>query len=212
MRAAAVLAGLSEPGGELEQVLALLRASSGCEPEALSVGEGDRRLLALHRELTGRDVELIAVCGACGTANELSLADVPEEQPRVAVCGVGGGVRAPAYGDLVGLPADGDAAVAELLRRCTVGSPSRAPSVEDLEEVDDSLVGPLVAACVDCGAPLELALDVEPLVLAGLQEQLARIDHEIHLLARAYHWELDTIERLPDDRRARLAGLVAEER
>lgn len=212
MRAAAVLAVLPESGSELEQVLALLRASSEDEPEALTVGTGDRRLLALHRALTGRDIELTVACGECETVNELALGAVPDEAPRVAVCGVGGGVRAPAYRDLLGLPPDADEAVTELLRRCTVGSPSRRPEPGDLDRVDDSLVGPVTAACAECGAPLELALDVEPLLLAGLHEQLRRIDHEIHVLAQAYHWDLETIEGLSDDRRARLARLVMEER
>jgi hypothetical protein len=212
VRAAAVLAGLSEDGGELMQVLAVLRGAGEDAPEALTVAAGDRRLLGLHRALTGRDVELLAVCGACGTENELSLASVPEEQPRVAVCGARGGLRAPTYGDLVALPADETAAVGELVRRCTVGSPSRAPEPEDLERVDDSLVGPLVSSCVECGAPLEVGLDVERVVLTALSEQRGRIDEEIHLLAAAYHWDLDTIERLPDERRNRLARLVAEDR
>jgi hypothetical protein len=211
VRAAALLAELPEHGSELEQVLALLRAASDDEPETLPVAAGDRRLLALHRELTGRSLELLAVCSGCGTSNELALGEMPDELPRVAVCGARGGVRAPVYGDLIGLPEDRDEAVAELLRRCTVGTPERAPRPEDLELVDDSLVGPIETACVECGAPLEVALDVERIVLIGLQEQLARIDHEVHLLARTYHWDLDTIERLPDERRARLARLALED-
>jgi hypothetical protein len=210
--AAAVLAGLSEDGSELMQVLALLRGAGDDTPETLTVATGDRRLLGLHRALTGREVELLAVCGACGTENELSLAEVPEEQPRVAVCGARGGLRAPTYGDLLALPADETAAVAELLRRCTVGSPSRAPKPDDLEQVDESLVGPLVSACVECGAPIEVGLDVERVVLTALHEQRGRIDEEIHLLAGAYHWDLDTIEQLPDERRSRLARLVTEDR
>ena len=212
MRAAAVLAGLSEDGGELMQALALLRGTHEDAPERLTVATGDRRLLALHRALPGRDVELLAVCEGCGTENELSLASVPAEEPRVAVCGTGGGLRAPTYGDLLGLPADESSAVTELLRRCTVGSPSRAPEPGDLERVDDSLVGPLVSSCVECGAPLEVGLDVERVVLTALHAQRGRIDEEIHLLAGAYHWDLDTIERLPDERRSRLARLIAEER
>jgi hypothetical protein len=212
VRAAALLAELPEHGSELEQVLALLRAASDDEPSTLPVATGDRRLLALHRGLTGRSLELLAVCGGCGTPNELALSEVPDELPRVAICGARGGVRAPVYGDLIALPEDPDEAVAELLRRCTVGSPERAPRPEDLELVDDTLVGPVQTACVECGAPLEVALDVERIVLIGLQEQLARIDDEVHLLARTYHWDLDTIERLPDERRARLARLASEDR
>jgi hypothetical protein len=212
VRAATVLGSLAEHETELEQVLGLLRAAGVDAPETLSLGAGDRRLLALHRALTGGDVELTVACGRCGEVNELTVASgaLPELEPRVAPCGAGGGVREPTYADLAGLPESPEDAVDELLRRCTVGTPSRAPRAADLEAVDDSLAGPLVSACAECGSRIEAPLDLERVVLELLQRRLGRIDHEVHLLASAYHWSLDAIQRLPDDRRARYARLVAE--
>ena len=67
-------------------------------------------------------------------------------------------------------------------------------------------------ACVECGAALEVAADVEQLVLEGCSEHAAEVELEIHLLARAYHWSLATIEALPDVRRSRLARFVADGR
>lgn len=215
MRAAEVLSALAVHDSELGQVLGLLRASAPeREPESLPLGAGDRRLLALHRALTGRDVELTVACGACGMLNELLIAveALPAPVSRVAVCGSGGGVREPTYGDLVGLPGERSAALAELLRRCTVGAPSRPPRAEDLELVDDSLAGPLGSTCAGCGGPLEALLDVQRVVLELLQRQLVLIDHETDVLARAYHWDLAAIEALPDERRTRLARLAAEDR
>ena len=98
------------------------------------------------------------------------------------------------------------------MRRCRVGSPEHEPSADDLELVDDSLAGPLCLTCVGCGAAVEAVTDVERLVLELLQRHAHDVETEVHLLASAYHWELDTIEELPDSRRERLARLVAEGR
>jgi hypothetical protein len=198
--------------GELEQVLVVLRACGVERPEALPLGEGDRELLAAHRELTGSDVELTVTCGACEEVSSVWLA--PERLPApgasMARLGSGGGLREATYADLLGLPAND--AENELLRRCTVGAPSRAPTPDDTELVDGSLSGPLVIECVGCGVRVEAPLDVERLVLDLLGRHLADVDVEVHLLASRYGWTLSAIESLPDARRRRLAELVAEGR
>lgn len=209
----AAVAALGSSATELGQVLALHRAAGVQEPERLTISVGDRWLLATYRELTARDVELAATCAGCEAMSVavLSPTTVPPEAPRTAWLS-GGGLREPTYGDLLELPADPEAAEIELLRRCTVGTPARAPSPEDLERVDDSLAGPIRFACVECGAALEVGADVERLVLEGIQWQAVEIEFEIHLLARAYGWSLPAIEALPDGRRRRFARLVADER
>jgi hypothetical protein len=130
----------------------------------------------------------------------------------VALLGPAGGLREPTYGDLLGLPADEDEAADELLRRCTIGAPARRATAAELELVDDSLSGPVLLPCVQCGASIEVEVDVEQLVLERLQRHADGVDLEVHLLASTYHWELAAIEALPDDRRGRLARLVAEQR
>jgi hypothetical protein len=211
---AAVTGALESASDELGQALALLRAAGVEEPERLPVADGDRRLLELHRALTGRDLEVAVACRECETVSAavLSAETVPREAPRMAWLGPGAGLRAPVYEDLLGLPAEPAEAEAALLRRCVVGEPPRAPEAEELERVDDSLTGPVVLACVECGATLEAAVDVEQLVLEGLQRLAADVELEIHLLAGAYGWSLSAIEALPDERRRRLARLVADGR
>jgi hypothetical protein len=58
---------------------------------------------------------------------------------------------------------------------------------------------------------VELVDDVDAmgLVLAGLIELRADLDWQVHLLATAYGWDPLTIDALPDNRRRRLADLVA---
>jgi len=213
-RTVVVLDALRSSDDELGQVLAVLRADGLPEPEAEPVAAGDRRLLALYREFAGRSAELTIACGACETVSsfELDPDALAAPAPRVAVVGRGGGIRGPTYGDLVGLPQDPDEAEQSLLARLVIGDPARPPDAADFEAVDDSLSGPVVAECVGCGCRLEAPVDVERLVLELLTRLLARIDVEVHLLANAYGWSLEAIEALPDERRARLAELVAEGR
>jgi hypothetical protein len=212
MGLAALLASLDGPSSEVAQVVALFGAAGIHEPDRLTLGEGDRQLLALYRSLTGEDLELLAACPTCG---ELSTArvnpdEVPPARPRTAVLGRGGGLREPTYGDLLDLPLDPAQATAELGGRCIVGSPERAPEERDLELVDDSLAGPIVIACSGCGRPITVDLDVERMILERLVRRASEIDREIHALASAYHWSLAELESLGDERRRTLADLVTE--
>ncbi len=208
---AAAVAALHSSGDELGQVLALHRAAGVQEPERLTVSVGDRRLLGIHRALTGRELEVAATCAACEAVSVavLSPESVPPGAERSAWLGPGGGLREPTYGDLLELPSPPDAAEAELLRRCVVGAPPRAPRAEELERIEDSLAGPVRIECVECGATLEIPADVERLVLERLAQHAAETEVEIHLLAEAYGWSLSAIEALPDERRRRFARLVA---
>src|SRR3954471_1412389 len=94
---AATIAALGSSADELGQVLALLRAAGVEAPERLGVAEGDRRLLELHRGLTGRDVEVAVTCGVCGATSVavLSPDSVPAPAPRSAWLEPGSGLRAP---------------------------------------------------------------------------------------------------------------------
>jgi len=204
---------LREHSGELAQATALLEVA-GYDAPGTALGAGDRALLDVHRAVTGRDLELTLTCGACGAVSSVLLGPetVPPWEPRSVPLGPGSGVREPTYADLAGLPADVDAATGELLRRCTVGTPSRAATAGDIDAVDTTLSGPLVAVCAECDATVESPVDVQRLVLESLVRVLDDADVEVHLLARAYGWDLATIEALPPDRRGRLAWLVAEGR
>jgi hypothetical protein len=204
---------LCEGEDELGQVLALLAADGVEHPEGLAMGDGDRRLLAVLRAITGHDLELAVACATCGTVNEATIDPdaLPPVRPRCALLD-GGGLRPPEYGDLIGLPAEAGEREGALLRRCTVGTPRRPPLPEDVELVDDSLAGPVLLECVECGAALEAPHDVQHAALATLWADVEAAAVEVHLLARAYHWPLADIEALPTARRMRLAELVAEGR
>ena len=130
--------------------------------------------------------------------------------PRSRWLGAGRGVREPTFGDLLDLPPDRADAAALLGRRCSFGDVTDTDARLALDELDVSLTGPIDVDCVDCGAPMSIEVDLELMALGRLRGLAARAEHEIHLLANAYAWELATIESLPDARRARLARAVEE--
>jgi hypothetical protein len=212
MDVAGLLASLDGSSSEVAQVVALLAAAGFDEPEHLSVGEGDRHLLALYRSMTGEALEVLVPCPECGELCEgqIDPGQLPSPSPRVAVLGRGGGLREPTYADLLDLPEGPAQAVGELCTRCVVGSPARAPGASDLELVDDSLAGPILIACSGCGEPIAVDVDIEQMVVERLVQRAYEIDREIHALASAYHWSLGEIESLGEDRRHALADLIAE--
>jgi len=215
-----VLGHLGDASSELGQVLAVLAAAGWEHPEAMRVGEGDRRLLALVHHLAGRYPELTVACPDCGEVNSVVLGPewLPDAVAVSAWWGPGGGLRQPTYADLLALAPlleaglDAGAVGAELLARCTVGHPPAPATADDLARIDDALSGPLAIACVGCGRELVADVDLEALALEGLAARARDVDLEVHLLASAYHWELATIEALPDRRRRRLAALVVDGR
>jgi hypothetical protein len=212
MGVSALLAALDQDESEVGQAVALLSAAGVENSDELSVGEGDRLLLKLCRTLTGHDLDVVAVCPACGELSEVVVSPeaVPQATPRMVPLGTGGGLREPIYRDLRRLPLDPEEALRELLSRCVVGSPSRAPGPADLALVDESLTGPIAIACTACGEPIAVDVDVERAVLERLARRAQEIDEEVHLLASTYHWSLGEIEALGDERRRALAWLVAE--
>jgi ribosomal protein S27E len=207
-----VLSALRGHDSELAQAAAALSAAGGADAWALPVGAADRRLLALHREVTGRDLDVTVDCPDCGARSTATLGPdtVPPWEPRSLWWGPGRGLREPVLADLAGLPETDPAGA--LLQRCAVGTLPDGTGPEALAQVDTALAGPLVVTCAGCGTEVAAPVDVEPLVLRALFRRLDAIDVEIHLLASAYRWDLATIEALPGDRRTRFATLVAEGR
>jgi hypothetical protein len=193
----------------LSQTVAVLGAACpDLDPETLPLGEADRLLLEVHERVLGRPLEHTVTCPGCGALTTLPLgrADVGEHAPRSAWCGPGSGLREPTYADLRAARGDG----AALLEACRIGDARAPATLDDLAAVEGSLCGPLRSSCAECGQALEVDVDVLALVLAGLAVLRVEVDREVHLLATGYGWDLATIEALPDDRRHRLATLVAE--
>jgi hypothetical protein len=208
-----VLASLAACDSELDQAIAVLEEAGIEDVGALPISDGDRVLLALAQQVTGRAIELVARCPRCGLLNAVSLApdQLPASTPHFVSLGPGG-LREPTYTDLLDLPTDPPAAVAELVARCTVGEPLRKPTAADLGLVDGTLSGPIDLACAECDQPISIDADVQQVALARLAECARELERDVHVLADAYCWSLAEIEALPDARRRYLATLVSEAR
>jgi hypothetical protein len=206
---------LEGPASEVGQAVALLSAAGVHEAQQCTLGEGDRRLLALVVHCTDGPLEVTAVCPACGEWNSLELEPdlFGPPVPASAWWGPGGGLRQPTYADLVATRTEKpETIVSRLLALCTMGSPPSPPTVDDLARIDDSLSGPLRFDCFACSEPIEADIDVQRVALERLVRRTTEVEYEIHLLAREYRWDLATIEGLSDARRRSLARFVAESR
>ena len=215
-RPAAALAALGSAHDEVGQVArAARRGRRRASRRASALGDGDRRLLELCRTLTGRDVEVVAGCAACGELPSVAVLSPRDRSARGAAGGLAGAGRRPARADLrrpagaAGRPRRGRGGAPRAA--ALSGRPPRPRGPAELELVDDSLVGPVVLACVECGAALEVAATSSGSCCEGCRTH-AGVELEMHLLARAYRWSLATIEALPDVRRSRLARFVADGR
>lgn len=189
----------------LGQALAVLQAAApDDDPGALPAGQADRMLLSVHEAVLGSALELTIKCPECAELTTLPLgrADVGEHAPRSAWRAPGVGAREPSYCDLLAARGDADA----LLAACAIGT---GATLEDLAAIEGSLCGPLNCVCPECGAPVSVDVDLVALVLAALSQIRVELDREVHLLAAGYGWDLATIEALPDDRRRRLAAMIA---
>jgi hypothetical protein len=206
-----VLAALDRGASELEQAIALVGASTNdARTEQLSIGELDRALLALHRRLLSRDVEVTVACGRCASQNTFVLngSTVPPLAPLSAWLGPGEGLREPRCVDLLGLPDDPHEAARELAARCEIGPQPGPRDPDRLELVDTSLTGRIHGACVDCGGPVSADIDSAHRVVVALTALRAAYDAEVHVIASRYGWSLDVIDALPDARRRRFASLA----
>ena len=206
-----VLAALDAGVSELEQAIALVRASSGAEgTEQLSIGELDRALLAVHRRLLGQDLEVTVACRQCESKNTfvLNKYTVPPLTPSSAWLGPGAGLRELRCDDLLGLPDDPDEAARELAVRCAIGPHPGLRDPDRLELVDNSLTGRMHGSCVECGGPVSAEIDIAHRVVVALAALRAAYDAEVHVIASRYGWSLDVIDALPDARRRRFASLA----
>lgn len=199
-------------GGELEQAIALLTAAGITQASQLTIGEGDRLLLDVHRAVTGTDLAVTAQCPECDVLNEIvfGAASVPARVACSAWAAPGAGLRQPTFADLFDLPIDPERAGDALLERVAVGPAGGRRPPELLDEIDDSLSGTVSTRCVECETPLSMSVDIAQLVLQRTMQCAEALDYQIHLLASTYRWELATIEALPSERRTRLARFVSE--
>jgi hypothetical protein len=230
-------------GTPARRVTALLEASvtaigeagapSADELRALTVGDRDRLVLALHGALSGDELPCVFPCG-CGETLELEMSvgallgaadgGGAQERTESAPSGATVHVRAATGADheraAAIAVADPAAAAAGLIDGCVLEArnPDGLPCKLDdelrdlaarlLAELDPAADIELRGACPACGETVTALLDPGGYVWRELERWGAQAQLEVHLLAGAYHWSEAEILGMDPERRARYIELV----
>lgn len=205
---------ISESGASLGPAArALLLLEAGGWPRdaaaALPVGGRDRQLFALRAAQFGSRIEVAQRCPACGedyefalTATDLGREGAGEARAPASVDGVT--VRAITAGDLAAIEGQGEEAARALLRaRVAPGGEAIDDEVLDalLAELDPDAELAIAAACPECGAQAEIALDVAAFFWDEIALRIPRLLQQVADLARVNHWSERDILMLPAARR-----------
>ena len=223
-----------EAGLEQHPLGRALRLLQLAEPEQsldglalLSIGERNRRLLALRERLIGPHFEAVATCPQCGERLEMSFtaqqlyASAPastSEPIEVAHNGYCVRVRLPSTADLLDVldAASTEQAQARLLARCLLwvrqGDIELPPETALPEGVVAAIQAHMAQAdpmgdlqltprCPACGHGWTTALDLATYVWEEVADRAKRLLRETHTLARAYGWREADILAMSDQRR-----------
>ncbi len=221
--------------GPVERGLTLLAlASAGDDPDALaalSIGDRDRRLLALREAVFGPRMTGVVSCTRCCEPLELELAtrELRAAPPNDAVLTLRGDdhelqLRLPDSRDLLAVAA-ADAAVAPalLLERCLVlarvgDEPARADDLPPdlvaaagrcLADADPQADMRFALSCPACSFGWVAPFDIVAYLWTEIDAWAGRLLSDVHALASAYGWSESDILTLSPVRRQsylRMAG------
>ena len=213
--------------GPVERGLTLLAlVSPGDDPDALaalSIGERDRRLLALREAVFGPRMTGVVACTRCGEPLEVEFAtcELRAAPPNDAVLTLRGDdhevqLRVPDSRDLLAVAA-ADAAVAPalLLERCVVSArvgdaPAGAGSLPPeliaeagrrLADADPQADVRVRLTCPACSFDWAAPFDVVTYLWTEIEAWAGRLLADVHVLASAYGWSESDILALNPARR-----------
>ncbi len=205
-----------------EPVTHRLAALLGLAPAELArdtLGQRNRRLIALLEAWVDRPVEAHVVCPACSASNEFilplaAMKDLPEPLPGARVDYAGRTFRLPTMADIEALGPDPLA----LARRCA-DDPALELEPHDLavlgasfDELDPLARLEIDSDCSICGQPISADVVLEDFVAAELTRTADLLLRDIDVIAAAYGWSEEAIAALPAARRARYVALIAGRR
>jgi hypothetical protein len=196
---------------------------------ALPLGKRNARLLALHDELFGPNLDLSATCPDCGQLVEI-------QQPIAPLLAAAAGpasaevrlnrrrfrVRPLTSEDIEAVVQSADPATARRQLAARALSSERGGVSPDqltekvlvrvaqrLAEIDPLADPVFLLICPECSASWELPLDVPALLVHEIAETAETVIDQVHDLASCYHWSEPDILRLPE---ARFAAYLARVR
>jgi hypothetical protein len=207
---------------QLEPLVAALFAGEAIGRDTL--GARNRRLLALHAELSEAPIEARLRCSECGTDNafEVPAADilacpVPDADTRVRVRSGNRRLifRLPCMADLAAAAGDPADPLGLIVARCRTGGKGPVPASviarlsARFEALDPAARILVDLGCAECGSPIRASVDLAEFVAAGVARLVDRLQREIHVVAGAYGWSERAILALPAERRRRYVAMIA---
>lgn len=210
----------------------VVRERSSCGFEDASVAERDRVYAAIARATFGDRVEARATCDGCGERYELTFALSALEAARPLVSSDVGDIAVrtveQVFGDFVGvgvarvgdtavrvrpptvgeLARWGDDALSRFREACVVGDASDEAIDRALEEGAPLLDASLDAPCPACGRARRERFEIGAWLFSGLLRERRVALRELHVLARAYGWSLESLLGLTRSQRHAFVRLV----
>jgi hypothetical protein len=209
-------------------LLAAARPGIGLdELAAVSIGERDRRLLALREALFGQRISALTACPGCSEKVELDLTtrdlhvaaqpggDLTVRHGRHVV-----ELRLPDSRDLLAIASQGEAdAEALAFARCVVSARAGKRSIDAaaippavvaeagrrLAEADPQADMRFALACPACRNEWTAPFDIVQFLWTELNAWASRVFADVHALASAYGWsESEILALRPERRRAYL--------
>lgn len=216
----------------IDRALTILSAGMSDEdrhkPASLRVGERDKQLLLLRRNLFGDTMPGMATCPQCTSRLEfdISIKNILEEVEQtdqntdeITIDEYSIRIRYPNSYDLAAIAGDEnhDNAIWNLMKRCiSVSAGVRendsidvgdlpAPVLEkisrELETGDPFSSISFLLACPDCRHRWKTILDIGAYFWEEIRIEAIRLLRDIHLLARSYGWTEKDILSIPPERR-----------
>lgn len=192
-----------------------------------TLGQRNLKLLVLHAQLFGRELELLSHCPSCATVVEFTadcdaLAKLPGSEDasshRLDIQGHVIDFRLPRSADVIAASdasTEGDFARA-LLQRCILSSTRDCTAVpidsltmpvldaisRRMESLDPAASVSFGLGCPECATRWDALLDIGELVWQKVRAAAERVLLEVDALARAYGWTEAEVLRLHPTRRA----------
>lgn len=181
---------------------------------AMPIGERDRTLLEMRRDLFGQELEALSSCTECQEELEVTLhiddllADAkpsaPEAHASIAVDDIALRFRLPTTDDALAIAqaSDGEDARRALVHRCILSAARDGEQVA-IDELDDTIIERvsqtmetldpiselrLNLTCAECDSPQSVLLEIGSYLWTELVSEAERLLEDVLLLARQYGW------------------------
>jgi hypothetical protein len=201
----------------------------------LTIGERDRLLIELRREIFGPQIEAVEQCSSCGEMLEIMFdlspllaaePNDPSEPLFLEIEGYRMTVRAPTSQDLLNAIASGnpEKAYARLFEHCVLQLSHESVDTRNQPIPDDVRISIARAiamhdalaevtfdmACVECGSSWQAVFDIVEFLWGEIAALARRTMRDVHILARAYGWPEYDILSLSRLRREHYLGMVTD--